>query len=175
MVPVACANAQSQVHSAKSGGEVLRLIRNDKLDLILPGAMRDNNVDMWIHVTRAGDVDPLSQQFGSTSGYLIFTDLGDRVERAAFGRNGAVENIDIRGSTALTRAITGYDFGKVDFSVYDEIAEFVAERDPATIAVNTSAHLSEADGISYSQYSKLEKILGPKIFFPNHICRERHY
>ncbi len=61
MVPVACANAQSQVHSSKSGGEVLRLIRNDKLDLILPGAMRDNNVDMWIHVTRAGDVDPLSQ------------------------------------------------------------------------------------------------------------------
>ena len=162
MVPVVCANAQSQVYSAKSGGEVLRLIRNDKLDLILPGAMRDNNVDMWIHVTRAGDVDPLSQQFGSTSGYLIFTDLGDRIERVAFGRNGAVENIDIRGSTALTRAITGYDFEKVGFSVYDEIAEFVAERDPATIAVNTSVHLSEADGISYSQYLKLEKILGPK-------------
>ena len=35
-------------HTSQSGGEVLRLMRNDKLDLILPGAMRDNNVDMWI-------------------------------------------------------------------------------------------------------------------------------
>ncbi len=30
--------------------------RNEKLDLILPGAMRDNNVDMWIHVSRSGGI-----------------------------------------------------------------------------------------------------------------------
>ena len=66
--------------------EALRLMRNDKLDLVLPGAMRDNNVDMWIHVTRPGD--PMAPYFGSTSArtsYLIFTDLGDRIERAVFG------------------------------------------------------------------------------------------
>ena len=45
----------------KQEGEVLRLMRNEKLDLILPGTMRDNNVDMWIHVTRAEDPDPLAQ------------------------------------------------------------------------------------------------------------------
>ena len=155
-------NAQPGVHTAKTGSEVLRLIRNEKLDLILPGAMRDNNVDMWIHVTRAGDPDPLVQQFGSTSGYLIFTDLGDRIERAVFGSSGAVENIDVRGSLVISRAIEGYNYGTVDFSVYDEISEFVAERDPKTIAVNTSPHLAVADGISYSEYIKLEKILGPK-------------
>ena len=82
MVPVA--NAQPDVHTAKTGSEVLRLIRNEKLDLILPGAMRDNNVDMWIHVTRNGDPDPMAYEFGSTSGYMIFTDLGDRIERAMF-------------------------------------------------------------------------------------------
>ena len=52
--------AQPGVHTAKTSSEVLRLIRNEKLDLILPGAMRDNNVDMWIHVTRAGDPDPMA-------------------------------------------------------------------------------------------------------------------
>ena len=78
-------NAQPGVHTAKTGAEVLRLIRNEKLDLILPGVMRDNNVDMWTHVTRAGDPDPLAENFGSTSGYLIFTDRGgDRIERAVF-------------------------------------------------------------------------------------------
>ncbi len=89
MVTVPFANAQPGVHTAKSGGEVIRLIRNEKLDLILPGAMRDNKVDMRIHVTRIGDIDPLAQHFGSTSGYLIFTDLGDRIERAAFGSGGS--------------------------------------------------------------------------------------
>ena len=79
MFTVPFVNAQPGVHTAKTGSEVLRLIRNEKLDLILPGAMRDNNVDMWIHVTRGGDPDPLAENFGSTSGYLIFTDLGDRI------------------------------------------------------------------------------------------------
>ena len=41
----------------ETDAEALRLMRIEKLDLILPGAMRDNNVDMWIHVTRAGDQD----------------------------------------------------------------------------------------------------------------------
>ncbi len=145
--------------------EVLRLIRADKLDLILPGAMRDHHVDMWIHVTRAGDPDPLAYEFGRTSGYLIFTDLGDRIERAQFSgvfETGDVPNIDIHGSVALARAISGYDYGKVDAAVYDEITEFVAERDPQTIAVNFSDWLAVADGISHTQYLKLEKILGPK-------------
>ncbi len=44
--------------TAETDREALHLMRNDKLDLVLPGAMRDNNVDMWIHVTRNGDPDP---------------------------------------------------------------------------------------------------------------------
>ena len=153
--------AQPGVHTAKTGSEVLRLIRNEKLDLILPGAMRDNDVDMWIHVTRQGDQDPLFPEFGSTSGYLIFTDMGDRIERAVFGREGTVENIDIRGSREVARAFNGYS-NKLDPGVWDEITEFVEERDPKTIAVNTSDWLAIADGISHSQYVRLEKILGPK-------------
>ncbi len=142
--------------------EAVRLMRNEKLNLILPGAMRDNNVDMWIHVTRAGDPDAMVPQFGSTSGYLIFSDLGDRIERAVFGGAGAVENIDVYGSVEIARAIAGYDYGNLDFSVYDELTEFVSGRDPKSIAVNTSSWISTADWISHSEFVKLEKILGPK-------------
>ncbi len=161
--------------------EALRLMRNDKLDLVLPGAMRDNNVDMWIHVTRPGD--PLAPFFGSASGrtsYLIFTDRGDRIERAVFGgpgisgygrsgAAGAVENIDIQGSLNVARAFSGYNYNNTDPSqgfsipeVYEEIMDFVAERDPQTIAVNYSKWLAQADGISHTQYLQLEEILGPK-------------
>ena len=165
MFTVSIANAQPGVHTAKTGSEVLDLIRKEKIDLILPGAMRDNNVDMWIQVTRQGDQDPMFPEFGSTSGYMIFTDLGDRIERASFsggfGGAGALD-FDIYGSLALSRAITGYDYNTQDLSIYNEITEFVTERDPKTIAVNYSDWLAIADGISYTQYLKLEKILGPK-------------
>lgn len=154
--------------TAETDAEALRLMRNEKLDLVLPGAMRDNNVDMWIHVTRGQD--PMAMQFGQTSGYLIFTDLGDRIERAVFGGSaGSVENIDVWGSEDVARAFAGYNYNNMDprqgFSipeVFDEIREFVTARDPQTIAVNYSDFLPVADGISHTQYLKLEKILGPK-------------
>jgi Xaa-Pro dipeptidase len=158
---------QIDTHTSTTGGEALREIRNNKLDLILPGAMRDNKVDMWIHVTREGDPDPLALQFGSTYGYLVFTDRGNRIERAAFGGAGAVERIDVRGSDAFARAISSYGkgyrlaFGFSD-EVYDEFRQFVEQRDPKTIAVNMSDWLAEADGLSHSSYVKLVTILGPK-------------
>ena len=167
MCAASLSSAQIDTHSSISGGDALREIRRNKLDLILPGAMRDNKVDMWIHVTRQGDPDPLALQFGSTYGYLVFTDLGNRIERAAFGGAGAVENIDVRGSDAFARAISSYGdgyrraFGFRD-EVYDEFKQFVATRDPKTIAVNTSDWLAEADGMSHSSYLKLAKILGPR-------------
>ena len=157
------AQAQSAEVTAKQGSEILHLIRKQKLDLILPGAMRDNHVDMWIHVTRLGDPDPMAPHFGETSGYLIFTDRGgDRIERALFGSGGHPDYIDIYGSGEIARAIAGYDFGKQDPKVYNELTKFIEERDPKTIAVNTSDWLATADGISHSQYVKLLKILGPK-------------
>jgi Xaa-Pro dipeptidase len=154
-------------HTAQSGAEVLRLMRNDKLDLVLPGAMRDNGVDMWIHLTRQGDTDPMAVQFGSTYGYLVFTDRNGRIERAVFGSPGAVEKIDVRGSAKIARALSSYDAGYriaegYGDEVYDEFRRFVAERDPKTIAVNTSDWLAVADGASHSAYQKLVKVIGSK-------------
>ncbi len=124
--------------------------------------MHDNNVDMWIHVTRAGYPGPLSESenLGLTSGYLIFTDRKDMIERAVFGSAGA-ENIDVHGSVNITMALSGYNKTQ-DFSAYNELRDFVVERDLQRIAVNTSDWFAIANGISYSQYEKLEKILGPK-------------
>lgn len=154
-------------HSAEFGGEVLRLIRNDKIDLILPGAMRDNGIDMWIHVTQQGVQDPLAMQFGETYGYLVFTDRGGKIERASFGGAGAVERIDVRGSAAIARALSSYDAGYrlaegYGDEVFDEFRAFVEQRDPQRIAINTSGWLAVADGISHSQYEKLTKIIGTK-------------
>jgi len=63
-------------------------IRREKFDIVLPLAMRKNNVDMWIHVMRVEIRDPFgAEDLGSTSGVFVFTDRGgDRIERAVLGR-----------------------------------------------------------------------------------------
>ncbi|MEQ8812123.1 MAG: hypothetical protein RIE59_23850, partial [Imperialibacter sp.] len=55
-------------------------VRNDKFDLVLPEAMRENNIDMWIIMNREGNFDPLYPDMGEgyvgSVGYYIFTDRG---------------------------------------------------------------------------------------------------
>lgn len=159
LAPAAAAQRQQ---TARERAEILHEIRREKLDVALPLAMRDHGIDMWIHVIRAGNPDPLEVNFGSASGFLIFTDRGgDRIERAVFG-NGHPDFFDIFGSDELGRALEGYEYGQQDPAIYDEVAQFVAARDPRVIAVNQSEWLAVADGISHTDYMRLEAILGPE-------------
>jgi Xaa-Pro aminopeptidase len=137
-----------EAQESRSRFEMLNLIRKEKFDKILPGAMRDNRVDMWIHVIRRGDPDAYALDFGTTMGYVIFSDRGgDRIERALFGNRFAAV---------------------ADESVFDIIGEeadipkYVGGRDPKTIAVNMSESLTQADGLSYTGHKKLTGLLGPK-------------
>jgi Xaa-Pro aminopeptidase len=137
-----------QAQEAKARFEMLNLIRKEKFDKILPGAMRDHHVDMWIHVIRRGDPDAFALDFGATMGSIIFADRGgDRIERAIFGNSFA----DI-----------------ADDSVYDiigeetDITQHIAARDPQRIAINMSESLTHADGLSHTGYKKLAGLLGEK-------------
>ena len=64
-------------------------IRRDKFDHVLPQAMRDNGVDMWIHVIRDRNPDGLATELGGQAGAFVFADRGgDRIERAILGHTG---------------------------------------------------------------------------------------
>ena len=49
---------------ARRRWEVMAQIRRDKFDYILPEAMRENAIDMWITVMREGLHDPLYEDLG---------------------------------------------------------------------------------------------------------------
>ena len=124
MVPATSAPQLAQ--TARERAEVLHLIRKEKLDLILPGAMRDNNVDMWIHVVREGDPDPMRAHFGPISGYAIFTDRGgDRIERALFGGGGHPDLFDLFGAEYSSRIVSAENV-ITDFRVRRVQREIVA-------------------------------------------------
>ncbi len=153
--------------AAKATAEIMHLIRSEKFDLILPGAMRDNGVDMWIHATRVGRPDPMSVYFGSIDGYIIFTDRGgERIERAVLGNRNRSQNVQEDGDSQTGRGPSRYSSGPNDlydvFASPDDLSKFVSERDPNKIAVNTSSWLAVADGLSATEYEKLIKALGPE-------------
>ena len=140
----------------RSRWERLELIRREKLDIVLPKAMRENNVDMWIHVVKHGNPDALALDLGigvfllvpapsdGSTSYFIFTDRGgDRIERAILGGD-------------LTQGEAIYDI----FASEGDLGQFVAERDPRRIAVNMSGWVAVADGLSYTGYHRLVDALG---------------
>ena len=124
-------------------------IRAEKFDLVLPGAMHDNDLDMWIVVMREGLLDPMWEALGrgyvGDWAYYVFTDRGERAERAALGVGGYM----------LERCGVYDHFGSAA-----SLAEYVAERDPARIGVNMAASIGGADGLSHTSYMHLREVLG---------------
>ncbi len=177
--------------------ELTDYILREKFDLIVPQVMRERNIDMWIHIVREGDLDPLGSIFGSDEGIFIFTDRGgNKIERAFFGHNvdqverSKAYDIDIKPDMKIPldafpahrmflldfymaggREWPGGEKTELDFR-FKGLDEFVAERNPQSIAVNYLEELGSAvlyeiprlrpDGISHTDYNLLVKKLGDK-------------
>jgi Xaa-Pro aminopeptidase len=147
------AAAPANAQEARQRWEQLCQIRKDKLDLILPEAMRENGIDMWIVASREGHDDPNAALLGGgyvgDVGYYVFTDPGQgRIERAAMGIGGAAFDqcplYDLKRSPAELRA-------------------FVEQRNPKRIGVNIASEIGTADGLSHSLHEKLRETLGPDL------------
>jgi Xaa-Pro aminopeptidase len=143
----------AQPQEARRRWEMMAQIRRDKFDQVLPEAMRENGIDMWITVMKEGYADPLYEDLGRGSagylghfGYYVFTDRGeDRIERAVLGIGGKL----------LARS-GAYDIMEGNF----DLRTFVAERDPQRIGVNMSKWIGAADGLSLTAYEHLVSTLG---------------
>ncbi len=148
LIPFLPRAAESQ--EIKRRWEFMNQIRREKFDLVLPEVMRENDVDMWITVGREGYEEPLATDLGDAYmgdiGYFVFTDRGgDRIERAA-----------LEISDYLLEENGAYDIVTGDY----DLKEFVAERDPQTIALNYSEYIAGADGLTKNQYDRLVETLG---------------
>lgn len=138
---------------ARQHWEQMCQIRKDKLDLILPQAMRENGIDMWIVASREGHDDPNAALIGAgyvgDIGYYVFTDPGEgRIERAAMGVGGAAFDqcplYDVRKSPS-------------------ELKAFVTQRNPRRIGINIASEIGTADGLSHSLHERLRETLGPHL------------
>ncbi|MDH4746559.1 M24 family metallopeptidase [Sphingomonas sp. CBMAI 2297] len=144
----------AQGQEARRRWDQMCQIRKDKLDLILPEAMRENRIDMWIVASREGHDDPNAALLGGgyvgDVGYHVFTDRAGsgRIERAAMGIGGAAFDqcplYDLKLSPA-------------------ELRKFVEARDPRRIGIDIATEIGTADGLSHSLHAKLVETLGPAL------------
>lgn len=150
LVLMLAASLPAQAQEARRRWEMERQIRLDKFEQVLPRAMRDNQIDMWIVAVKENHADPLWNDLGrgyvTGIGYYVFTDRGgDRIERMALGPSGYM----IEQSGAYDQILPA-----------SRLAELVKERNPSRIGVNMSDEIGPADGLSATMLAHLKKTLG---------------
>ena len=135
----------------------------ERLDAIIPAIMREQGIDLWLLVAREYFEEPVvasmldaENMHARRRTILIFHDPGDGkpIERLTVSRYG------LGGLFA-----PAWDPSKQP-DQWQSVAEIIAARDPAKIAINTSDLYQFADGMTLSQYNKFVSAL------PGHL-RER--
>ncbi|MBA4308389.1 MAG: Xaa-Pro aminopeptidase [Sphingopyxis sp.] len=128
----------------------------ERLDTIIPAIMREQGVDLWLLVAREYFEEPVvasmldaENMHARRRTILIFHDPGDGkpIERLTVSRYG------LGGLFAPV-----WDPGKQP-DQWQAVADIIAARDPAKIAINTSDLYQFADGMTLSQYDKFVSAL----------------
>ncbi|WOJ97063.1 M24 family metallopeptidase [Congregibacter brevis] len=130
----------------------------ERLDTLVQPLMRKEGVDMWILVAGEYDEDPVVKTMlpatwlaARRTTIMIFHDRGgnEGVERLAVARYPVAD--------LFPSAWNPEEQG----DQWERVAEVIRERNPATIAINTSEDYPLADGLSAGMRRKLERALGP--------------
>lgn len=138
--------------------EVIDTWLKERLDTIVQPLMRREGVDMWILIAGEYDEDPVVKTMlpatwlsARRTTILVFHDRGPEkgVERLAVARYPVADIFP-----AAWDADTQPD-------QWARLADIIRERNPKTIAVNTSEEFPLADGLSVGMKRKLEAAIGP--------------
>lgn len=136
-----------------------------RVERVLPGLMRENNIQMWIVPMREYNEDPVFSSLVSATTFAarrrtiyVFFDRGMErgVERLALGGSsqGGVY-VAYRDTTLGNAELWGNDQWKL-------LTKVVEERDPRTIAVNISHTHAFSDGLTAGEWEQLQQALGSR-------------
>lgn len=144
-----------------SGPSPWPAIRQERIRTLLPAAMDSADVQAWLTIVRENANDPLAlhvggENAGAPSAVLFFrTADGVRsVMLAGFGEAIALRELGIHDSVVVHSVEEGGLLGG--------IAARLRASGAARIAIN-SGTLAAADGLSWTQRTALERVLGPEL------------
>ncbi|MTI88957.1 MAG: aminopeptidase P family protein [Balneolaceae bacterium] len=159
MVSMVHAQSYPEILPMKERAAAIDELLEDKVKAILPGLMRDADIDMWVVVSREYNEDPVIETL------LPATWL------AARRRTILVMYDQGEGKGVETLAVARYDVGATFKKAWDKekepnqwkrLREIIEERDPQTIGVNQSEHWGLADGIVATDLQEMKAAIGEK-------------
>ena len=132
-----------------------------KIDSFLLPAMRENNIDMWIVMSREYNLDPILADIGGGIGghrnaYIFMDDGTDRIKRIAIGTHLG----DIIQTQIYDKVIPYHSPGKEGLKPH--LRKVVQEFDPKRIGINTSRTIPMCDGLTVEMKEYLEDSIGKK-------------
>ena len=139
--------------------KVINEILAERLDTVVPKLMRDNNASMWILMAREYFEEP-----------VVATMLNAESMHAR-RRTILIFNNPGNGQPVERLTVSRYGLGELFKSAWDPdkqpdqwkaVADIVEARNPANIAINTSAMFAFADGMTQSQYKEMMEALPQK-------------
>ena len=155
-VKSACADVAIEDYERRP--DIQNRLLEERLDLLLPTLMRETGVDMWLVIAREYNDDPVFLSLvpkprftARRTTMLVFFDRG----------KAGIERLTVSRYPLGAMYEAAWEGGDLD-AQWQRLAEVIAERDPQTIAVNTSDVWPVADGISHSLYNKLSASLSPE-------------
>ena len=159
LLTVQSAFADVAIEDYERRPDIQNRLLEERLDSLLPALMRETGVDMWLVIAREYNDDPVFLSLvpkprftARRTTMLVFFDRGDE----------GVERLTVSRYPLGAMYEAAWEGGDLD-AQWQRLAEVIAERDPQTIAVNTSDTWPVADGISHSLYRKLAASLSPEL------------
>ncbi|MEE8525946.1 MAG: Xaa-Pro aminopeptidase, partial [Thermoanaerobaculia bacterium] len=140
--------------------EVVNRMLRDRLDNLLPGLMREANVDLWLVINREYAEDPVYLTLvpepvfaARRTTMLVFHDRGPEA---------GVERLTVNRYPLGELYQAAWEGGDLD-EQWQRLAAVVAEREPRRIGIDVSRHWPVADGLTASLHERLTEVLGPRL------------
>jgi Xaa-Pro aminopeptidase len=135
-------------------------IRKKRIATLLPSALKAANVDAWLIICRENNNDPLAdhvgcENAGQTAAFLFYNQQ-QQFHSMAFSPAGeatALKDINLLDEVIAVER---------NASAVKIAADFIKDKNFASIAINKSSKNAQADGISFTQYQQLTQALGDK-------------
>lgn len=149
---------QSEIISPFTGPSPWPEIRKERLEKLLPQAMKESGVDAWVIICRENNNDPIAHHIGGenaggTALFLFYLE-GDKAVSKVFSPVGEATAL---GELKIHDEVIPVERGK---SAILQGAEYIKEQNFEKIAINSSYDELLADGLSYTQRKTLEEALG---------------
>ncbi len=152
----AAASGPPDILPLRERADIIDRVLEERLDTLIPRIMREEGVDMWVLMAREYFEEPVVESMLDARSMaarrrtiLIFFDPGEGrpVERLTVSRYGLGDLFE-----------PAWDPDE-EPDQWRAVADIIAERDPAAIAVNTSDLTAFGDGMTHSQYQAMTAAL----------------